>query len=94
VVVTVPSPAGSVVGVVVNVAVTGDPIRIEPVAVAPAIGVPEGSVSVTVIVSFPIANPVESNVPRSTVVSVVNTCSVTATGWEVKRTLCAESVTV
>ncbi len=91
---TVPFPAGRSGGVVVSVAVTGVPIRSDPVPVAPAIGLPEASLTVTLIESSPSANPVVSRLPRSTVSSVVSTSRVVAMGCEVKITLFCASVTV
>ena len=70
---TVPLPGGSVAGEVDSVAVTGVPISSVPCPVAPGIGLPEASVTVTVIVSSPRAKPVVSRLPRSTVVNVVST---------------------
>ena len=94
VVVTVPLPGGSEPGLVERLAVTGVPIRIEPVATAPGIGLPDASVTVTVIASWPRAKPVVSKLPRSTVESVVRTLSVVETGCERKSVAPVESVMV
>ena len=91
---TVPEPCGSELGLVERLAVTGVPIRIEPVPVAPGIGLPDASATVTVIVSCPKAKPVVSKLPRSTVESVVRTSSVVGTGVEAKSVAPEESVTV
>ena len=54
--------------------------------VAPGIGLPEASSTVTVIVSSPRANPVVSRSPRSTVLKVVSTFRVVVTGCDVNST--------
>ena len=77
-----------------SVAETGVPIRSDPVPVAPGIGLPEESATVTVIVSTPSAKPVVSRLPRSTVESVVSTLRVVATGEDVESTVPLGSVTV
>ncbi len=93
VVVTVPLPAGSAVGAVDRAAVTGVPIKSVPVPVAPGIGTPEVSVTVTVIVSSPRMKLVVLRVPKSTVLSVASTLSVVLTGDDVRRTVLLASVT-
>ena len=58
------------------------------------IGLPEELSTVTVIVSSPRAKPVVSRLPRSTVLKVLSTFRVVATGVDVNSGVPLESVTV